>query len=162
MNLARRGKTIKPWQKCWKELVVGEPAKGDGSQAWVELLQGAGVLLVDCGGHHEHGVLHCDEVGDVHERLVHLGVRGDVVGGEEGGEVVDHVLGVVPEGDHGQHHLQPYCKKMIRGKPVPICFDAPYLISGNPITLVLENVSNFPKWYIERVNLHPFPGPNLS
>ena len=64
--------------------MVGEPAKGDGSQAWVKLLQGAGVLLVDCGGHHEHGVLHCDEVGDVHERLVHLGVRGDVVGGEEG------------------------------------------------------------------------------
>ena len=146
MNLARRGKTIKPWQKCWKELVVGEPAKGDSSQAWVELLQGAGVLLVDCGGHHEHGVLHCDEVGDVHERLVHLGVRGDVVGGEEGGEVVHHVLGVVPEGDHGQHHLQPYCKKMIRAKPVPICFDAPFLISGNPITLVTENVSNFFKW----------------
>ena len=116
MNLARRGKTIKPWQKCWKELVVGEPAKGDSSQAWVELLQGAGVLLVDCGGHHEHGVLHCDEVGDVHERLVHLGVRGDVVGGEEGGEVVDHVLGVVPEGDHGQHHLQPYCKKNDQGQ----------------------------------------------
>ena len=107
MNLARRGKTIKPWQKCWKELVVGEPAKGDSSQAWVELLQGAGVLLVDCGGHHEHGVLHCDEVGDVHEGLFHLCGWGDVVDDKEGSEVVHHVLGVVTERDHRQHHLQP-------------------------------------------------------
>ena len=67
------------------------------------------MLLVHCRGYHKNSVLDSNEVGDVQEGLVHLRVGGDVVDGKKGSEVVHHVLGVVPECDHRQHHLQPYC-----------------------------------------------------
>ena len=89
--------------------MVCEPAQCNCSQSWVQLLQRSGMLLVHCRGHHKHSVLDSYEVGDIHERLVHLGVGGDVVDSKEGSKVVHYVLGVVPERDHRQHHLQPHC-----------------------------------------------------
>ena len=106
--LTRRGKAVKPEQKSRKELMVCESTQGNGSQAWGELLQRSCVFLVHCRGYHKNCVLHSNEVGDVHERLVHMCVGRDVVDGEEGSEVVHHVLGIVPERDDRQHHLQPY------------------------------------------------------
>ena len=111
--LTRRGKAVKPGQKSRKELMVCESTQCNGSQAWVQLLQRSRMLLVHSRGYHKYSVLDSNEVGDVHEGLVHLGVRGDAVGGKEGCEVVHHVLGVVPERDHRQHHLQPYCNMNI-------------------------------------------------
>ena len=108
LHLTRRGKAVKPRQKRRKELMVCESTQCNGSQAWVQLAQRSGMLLVHCRGYHKDSVLDSNEVGDVHEGLVHPGVGGDVVGGQEGCKVVHHVLGVVTECDHRQHHLQPY------------------------------------------------------
>ena len=67
------------------------------------------MLLVHSRGYYKNSVLDSDEIGDVHEGLVHPRVGGDVVDGKEGSEVVHHVLGVVTKRDDRQHHLQPYC-----------------------------------------------------
>ena len=64
-----------------EELVVLAASHADRSERRVDLAQGSGVLLVHLGGHHKHSILHRVEVGNVHHRLVHHRVLGDVVHG---------------------------------------------------------------------------------
>ena len=71
----------------------------DRSERRVNLAQGSGVLLVHLGGHYKHGILHRVEVGNVHHRLVHHRVLGNVVHGQKDGDVVHHELGVVAHRD---------------------------------------------------------------
>ena len=71
-----------------------------------------GILFVDLIGHDEDCVLNCDEVSEVDHGLVHHGAGGHLVLLQQLHQVVDHELGVVSHRQHGQHNLQPYCKKL--------------------------------------------------